>query len=192
MIGRATRRLTPISCSTVTDVNDILTQFMKTSPKVPIQIIAPGGGDYVCVYFDHGVGDAHLIIELFTALSQAGAYADFVPPIPGSLKTPLLTCFASATKADPKGMWTEALELGKTFLGRRGAPIEEAPLEVPAETPRSARRRRLGDGRVRQEPDRLRRRVARISKLHSANGHGDDVCHPFAIQRIPRRRHQHS
>jgi hypothetical protein len=101
------------------DVNEILPKFMATSPKVPIQIVAPGAGEYLCMYVDHGVGDAHLIIELFVTLAQAAKYGDFVPPIPGSMRTPLLSCFWNAAKEDPKGMWSEARALAKGAVGRK-------------------------------------------------------------------------
>jgi hypothetical protein len=119
------------------DVNKILTQFMKTSPEVPIQVVAPGAGDYVCMYVDHGVGDAHLIIELYVALSQAAKYGDFVPPVPGSMKTPLLSSFWNATKSDPKGMWSEALDLVKSAAGRRlsRSNNDHAPQDVTTEPP---------------------------------------------------------
>jgi hypothetical protein len=115
------------------DVTSMLVQLMKTSPKVPIWITT-NGGDYVCMCVDHGVGDAHLVIELFTALSQAGKYADFVPPLPGSMKTPLLSCFRYATKADPKGMWTEALELGRTVIARKRAVVDETRADASSES----------------------------------------------------------
>jgi hypothetical protein len=116
------------------DVNEMLAQFMKTSPKVPIQIIAPAAGDYVCMYVDHGVGDAHLIIELFLALSQAAKIGDFVPPIPGSLRTPLLSSFWNAAKSDPKGLWSEALALGKSAIGRKRPPDDDTPQEAASES----------------------------------------------------------
>ena len=104
------------------DVNEMLAQLMTTKPQVPIWI-APrgGGGEFACMYIDHGVGDAHLIIELFVALSRAAEYADFVPPIPGSMRAPLLSCFWNAAKEDPKGMWSEAKALGRNFIARRRA-----------------------------------------------------------------------
>ncbi|MEO3761521.1 hypothetical protein ABGB19_24985 [Mycobacterium sp. B14F4] len=117
------------------DVNEMLEQFMKTSPQVPIQVVSPGGGDYVCMYIDHGVGDAHLIIELYVALSQAAKFGDFVPPVPGSMRTPLLSCFWNATRSDPKGMWSDAVDLVKSAVSRKGsgnpvvqiADVGEAP-----------------------------------------------------------------
>ncbi|ULE33625.1 hypothetical protein [Mycobacterium sp. IDR2000157661] len=120
------------------DVNEMLTQFMQTSPDVPIQVVAPGAGDYVCMYVDHGVGDAHLIIEMFVALSQAARYGDFVPPLPGSMTAPLLSCFWNATKSEPKGMWSDAVELVKSVTNRRRSG-GSAPLDAPAKQPAGQR-----------------------------------------------------
>jgi hypothetical protein len=114
------------------DVNEMLARIMATSPTVPIWI-AGGEGEFVCMYVDHGVGDAHLIIELFVALSKAALHTDFVPPIPGSLRTPLLSCFWNAAKEDPKGMWSEAKALGKTFIDRRRSRGDGPPKEPGSE-----------------------------------------------------------
>jgi hypothetical protein len=117
------------------DINEMLAQMMTTSPNVPIWI-APrgGGGEYVCMYVDHGVGDAHLIIELFVAMTLAAQHADFVPPIPGSMRTPLLSCFWNAAKEDPKGLWSEAKALGKTFIARRRSRSDGQPQEPAGES----------------------------------------------------------
>ena len=100
------------------DITEMLTQLMQTSPKVPIWI-ATQGGDYFCMCVDHGIGDANIVIELVTAMSQAGKYADFVPPLPGAMRTPLLSCFWNAAKGDPKGMWSEALAMVKSIVTRK-------------------------------------------------------------------------
>jgi hypothetical protein len=116
-----------------TDITEMLVQLMRTSPQVPIWI-ATQGGDYLCMCVDHGIGDAHIVIELFTAMSQAGTYADFVPPLPGTMRAPLLSCFWNATKADAKGMWSDVVAVGKSIVGHERAAADHTGEEAHTES----------------------------------------------------------
>ena len=114
------------------DVTEMLAQLMNTSPEVPIWI-ATRGGDYLCMCVDHGIGDAHIVIELFTAMSQAYEYADFVPPLPGSMRTPLLSCFWNSAKSDAKGMYSESLDFVKSAVGRKRTVDHRPPVGAERE-----------------------------------------------------------
>lgn len=54
------------------------------SPSLPIAI-GRVGDHYTCLYFDHGIGDAHVMAEILATLSHAGTGRGYVDPAPVAL-----------------------------------------------------------------------------------------------------------
>jgi hypothetical protein len=79
----------------------ILERVLGRPAPAPISVVQVG--EYVCVCFDHGIGDSHVMTEIFAAITARNAPRGFVEPLPDPaivdrpLRTALVT-FARSSK----------------------------------------------------------------------------------------------
>jgi hypothetical protein len=99
-----------VDISGCTTVQEILDRVVDRAPAAPISV--GQAGEYLCIGFDHGVGDANLAMEVVAALSHTEAPSGFVDPLPApTLDTPVRRAVIHQFRSAPRLIIAHALSL---------------------------------------------------------------------------------
>jgi hypothetical protein len=80
----------------------ILERVLGRPAPAPISLVQVG--EYVCVCFDHGIGDCHVMMEMLAAMIARNSPRGFVEPVPdpATVDRPLRTALVSYTRSSKR------------------------------------------------------------------------------------------
>jgi hypothetical protein len=78
---------------------EILERVLGRPAPAPISLVQVG--EYICVCFDHGIGDCHVMLEMFAAIIARHSPRGFVEPVPNPaiVDRPLRTALVSYARS---------------------------------------------------------------------------------------------
>jgi hypothetical protein len=118
---------------------EILDRVVGRPPAAPISV--GQAGEHLCICFDHGIGDANLMMETVAALSHKQAPNGFVDPLPApTIANPVRSATIHCLKSAPRQVIRHAVSLANTArssasvrarsAARGDEPIAESGKEV--------------------------------------------------------------
>jgi hypothetical protein len=146
-------------------IEDVLAwaEVQRPSNAIAVQFLA---GDLVVLGIDHGIGDAHVMLEIMAAVSTASEQAGFRPPAPvANTNHPFFWAFLQAMKS-PAEM---SRGVRKTFAARTSqdrSAISESVTLKPAREKQRNRSDSVNFAFVRSEPHL----VTRLKEQRRASG----------------------
>ena len=106
----------PVPC---TGLEQVLHHAMSVHPDVPLAVWRCGA--HLCVYYDHGLGDANFSLRLFAALTNPTAVAGFAVGESRMVTNPFGTAFLAALRTAPRALGSDVLRIAKLAAARLGA-----------------------------------------------------------------------
>jgi hypothetical protein len=96
-----------------TTAQEILDRVVGRSPAAPISV--GQAGEHLCICFDHGIGDSHLMMEIVAALTHEEAPNGFVGPLPApTTDKPVQSAIGHYLKSAPRQVIRQVVSLATT------------------------------------------------------------------------------
>lgn len=102
-----------------TTAQEILDRVVGRPAAAPISV--GQAGEHLCICFDHGIGDAHLMMEIGAALSHSETPNGFVDPLPvPAIDKPVQSAFTHYLRSTPRQVIRHSINLANTARSSPG------------------------------------------------------------------------